>query len=408
MKDISSSSVLEEIDKDHDTSGDHSPWEFEHRTNKGFLLGDPICLSSETLSTVVPFWEAGSISVLSEETALMGSPDLNYVSLINLKKLEESEEDPETVVEDIAFSPDGAILYVVSRDEARQAKVFAWDVSTGNRIHGGLQRLLFSLIPVKEGVILLEKNKMPEMWNVDLSKCIRRWSSLDGITRIIAISEELVACVGRQGDVQILTATANGETVSTIPVLGQRCVVACNSKFHVVTVGRTRHGLFRSLGDGGVEGTLEMSSATSLIWKRDLTNSWCKEKPLPNCIFSPKEEFVVIWGEHLLDGPGVHIIDAASGDTHHILPNSKSVLACKFASDEEFLVYNKVINVLRLFNVKSGDLLSVMDIEEQPCCVAVSLYRHLIMVCFKGLVFKQIKVWSPNVENRGKNRRLVK
>lgn len=407
MKDISSSSVLEEIDQDHDASGDHSPWEFEHRTNKGFLLGDPICISSETLSTVVPFWEAGSISVLSGETALMGSPDLNYVSLINLKKLEESEEDPETVVEDIAFSPDGAILYVISRDEASQAKVFAWDFSTGSRIHGGLQLLLISLIPVKGGVILLEENKMPEMWNVDLSKCIRRWSSLDRITRMIAISEELVACVGRQGGVQILTATSNREAESTIPILGQRCVLACSSKCYVVTVGQTRHGLFRSLGDGRVEGTLEMSSATSLIWKRNLTNPWCKENPLPNCIFSPKEEFVVIWGEHLLEGPGFHIIDAASGDTHHILPNSKNVLACKFVNEEECLVYNKVINVLRLFNVKSGDLLSVMDIEEQPCCVAVSLHQHLIIVCFKGFVFKQIKVWSPNVESRKKNRRLV-
>ena len=407
FKNFFSSSVLEEIDQDRDTSDDHCPWEFEHQTNNGFLLGDPICISSETLSTVVPFWEAGAISVLSGETALMGSPDLNYVSLINLKKLEESEEDPETVVEDIAFSPDGAIFYVVSRDETSQAKVFAWDVSTGSRVRGGLQLLLISLIPVKEGVILLEKNKTPEMWNVDLSKCIRRWSSLGGITRMVAISEELIACVGREGDAKILTATANGEAVSIIPVLGQRCVIACNSKFHVVTVGQKHHALFRNVGDGGVEGTLEMSSATSLIWKRDLTNPWRKEKPLPNCIFSPREEFVVIWGEHLLDGPGVHIIDAASGDTHHILPNSKNVVACKFVSQKECLVYNKVINVLRLFNVKSGDLFSVMDIEEQPCCLAVSPFQHLIIVCFKGFVFKQIKVWSPNVENRGKNMRLV-
>ena len=404
---VSSNGVLEEIDRDgdRDISSDPCPWEFEHRTNNGFLLGDPIYLSGEMLSTVVPFWEVGFISVLNEEAALMGSSDLNCLSLINLKKLKDGGLDSRTVVEDITFSPNGSTLYVVSRDEESQAKVTAWDVSDGNRIRGELQLLLISPIPVKEGVVLLAKNKALELWNVELTERTRHWSTLDGITKLIAISEELIACVGRQGDVNILAATATGEIVSTIQPFGQRCVIACNSKYHLITVGQKHH--FRNFKDGGVEGTLGMSNMTSFIWERDLTLPWCKEKTLPHCIFSPKEEFVVFWGEALVDGPGVHILDAASGATHHTLPNSKNVVACKFVSDEECLVYNKVINVLRLFSVKSGELLSVMDIEERPCCVAVCLDRHLIAVCLKGLVFKQIRVWSPHVRNRRKSERLV-
>ncbi|KAJ7365600.1 hypothetical protein OS493_002302 [Desmophyllum pertusum] len=71
---ISTTVTFEAIDQDRDISNDSCPWEFEHRTNGGFLLGDPIDISSEKLSSVVPFWEAGFISVLNEETALMSSP----------------------------------------------------------------------------------------------------------------------------------------------------------------------------------------------------------------------------------------------------------------------------------------------------------------------------------------------
>ena len=151
-----------------------------------------------------------------------------------------------------------------------------------------------------------------------------------------------------------------------------------------------------------------MSNTTTLIWERDTSIPWCEGyKDLPHCIFSPKETFVVAWGNVLLDGPGVHILDALSGGTHHALPNSKNVVDCKFVSDEECLVYNRGINVLRLFNVRSGDLLTVMDIEERPCCLVVCVAHHLIAICLTGVRFKVLKVWSPQIKDRGKSKRLA-
>ena len=401
---ISTTVTFEAIDQDRDISNDSCPWEFEHRTNGGFLLGDPIDISSKKLSSVVPFWEAGFISVLNEETALMSSPDLNYLSLVNLRKLKESRENSETIVQDIAFSINGETVYVVSNDETSQATVTAWDVSNG-KVQGRLQLPLISLVPARDGVVLMAQNKPPELWNFNLSSCVRRWSALNGITKMIPISDELIACIGRRGDVSIL-ATTGGEIVSTIQPFGQSHVVACNSKFQLITVGEKYH--FRSnFKDGGVEGTLKLSNTTSLIWERDLSQPWCVgDTDLPHCIFSPKEEFVVVWGKALVDGPGVHILDALSGDTHHTLPNSKNVVDCRFVSDEECLVYNRGINVLRLFNVKSGDLLSVMDIEERPCCLAVCLPQHLIAICLTGFRFKLVRVWSPQIKDRRKSNRL--
>ena len=401
--DLSSKAVLEEIDEDQDNSG---PWEFEDRINGGFLLGDPIDISSETLSSVVPFWETGFISVLNEETALMSSPDLNYLSLINLRRLKkDSGEFSETTVQDIAFSIDGQTVYVVSNDETSQAAVSAWDVSN-RTIQGRLELRLISLVPVRDGVVLVAQNKPPQLWNFNLSTCIRCWSTLNGITNLIPISEELIACVGRQAGVNIL-ATTGGEIVSTIQPFDQSQIVACNSKCQLLTFSQKNH--FRpSSKEVWIEGTLGLLNTMTLIWERDASMPWCEgHKDLPHCIFSPNESFVVVWGKVLLDGPGVHVLDALSGGTHHTLPNSKNVVDCKFVCDEECLVYNRGINVLRLFNVRSGDLLTVMDVEERPRCLAVCVTHHLVAICLTGVRFKVLKVWSPEIKDRRKNKRLA-
>ena len=400
---ISSKAVLEEIDEDQDNSG---PWEFEHRINGGFLLGDPIDISNKTLASVVPFWEAGFISVLNEETALMSSPDLNYLSLINLRKLKEnSGESPEATVQEIAISIDGQTVYVVSNDEKSSATVTAWDVSN-RKVQGQLELRLISLVPVRDGIVLVAQNKPPELWNFKLSTCVRCWNTLNGITNLIPISEELIACVGRQGEVNIL-ATTGGEIVSMIQPLDQSQVIACSSKCQLITYGQKSHFQPSSM-EGCIEGTLRLSNTATMIWERDTSLPWCKgNKDLPHCIFSPKETFVVVWGKVLLGSPGVHILDALSGDTHHILPNSRNVVDCKFVCDEECLVYNRGINVLRVFNVRSGDLLTVIDIEERPCCLAVCLPHHLIAICLTGVRFRVFKVWSPQIKDRRKSNRLA-
>ena len=400
---IASKAVLEEIEEDRDNSG---PWEFEHRINGGFLLGDPIDISSKTLSSVVPFWEAGFVSVLNEETALMSSPDLNYLSLINLRRLKEnSGGSPETTVQDIAFSMDGQTVYVVSNDGTGQATVTAWDV-LNRTVQGRLELRLISLVPVRDGVVLVAQNKPPELWNFKLSTCVRCWSALNGITNLIPISEELIACIEGQAQVNIV-ATAGGEIVSTIQTFDQCQVVACNSKCQLITFGQTTY-VRHSSKEGSTEGTLRLSNITTVLWERDVSLPWCEGyKDLPHCIFSPKETFVAVWGKAIIDDPGVHILDALSGDTHHILPNSKNVVDCKFVSDEECLVYNRGINVLRLFNVRSGDLLTVMDIEERPCRLAVCLPCHLIAICLTGVRFRVLKVWSPQIKERRKSKRFA-
>ena len=398
-------SIFERTDQDLESSGESCPWEFEQGVNIRFLLGDLTSLSSEALSTVVPFWEVGMLSVLNEEIALMSSPDLNYLSLINVRNLSENIENSKMIVKEIAFSPNGNRLYVLGEDATRQVTLTVWDTSHGNRMRGRINLFVTSFIPVTQGVVLLAQNKQPHLWNLDVCECIRSWDSLKGITKMISISNELIACVGSQGEVIILEAVANGTILWTGVPMGQRRVIACNSEYHLLTVGPKYQ--IDTMSKSGTEGTLQMSNIGCIVWERDLTLPLCEDHALPHCIFSPKEDLMIVWGEPIIDGPGVHILDSASGNTCRTLPNSKNVVGCQFVGDKEVLVYNKVINVLRMFSVTSGNLLSVMDMEERPKCVAVCLCRNLIAVCFKGFTFKQIQVWLPGTKGTRKCERLV-
>lgn len=102
-----------------------------------------------------------------------------------------------------------------------------------------------------------------------------------------------------------------------------------------------------------------------MIWEWDMFLFCCKGfKDLLYCIFFFKEMFVVVWGKDFFGGFGVYIFDVFLGDIYYIFFNSRNVVDCKFVGDEECFVYNRGINVFCVFNVRLGDLLIVMDIEE--------------------------------------------
>ena len=112
----------------------------------------------------------------------------------------------------IAFSFTGEVIYVVTSRIAT-----AWDVSSENCL-GQVDILLNSCLEacMKEGVLLSTANGCLEMWNFELSNCIRRWPNLVRpmkIAQMIPISEEQVA-LSCENKVIILNTTTS-EIVST-------------------------------------------------------------------------------------------------------------------------------------------------------------------------------------------------
>ena len=387
---------FQEVDQ---ISSDHSPWEFHFGTDNAFLVGDALGNASKQMSRSIRYWEAGFLEQLNDTCALMSNPDLDYLSLINLEKLKEMRKEPDPAVKNIAFSRNGAIVYVRSgRWRGNQATVSAWDCS-GWECKAEKQMWRTSLVPVKEGVVglMTGQDSPPELWDVELSQCKRQWINLEGIRKVLAISDEKVACVG-DGNVFVLSTTSG--VLEKIAYEKEVSIVAINTKTQMITISLTdvcddfgysfKYWIFR---------LLNATTQWQIVW--GIADEDC---PSPLCTFSPKEEFCVMWDIYC-----VHVFNADTGKLHRKLFRKRYVFDCKFVSDKELIVCSKEYrgNFLRMFDVNSGELLNLVEIEEQLFCLGTCLQSLPIAVGLSGSAFKVLRVHLPQAEDNRKSERLV-
>lgn len=358
-----------------------------------FLLGDPIDVSRDKFASVIPFCFVGRICKLGEESVLMGSPDLNYLTVLSVAELKGKGKNPKALVREVSFSLNGERVYVVTKEWQTQTKLSVWDVSR-LELRAQKQAWIISLTPVTDGVLLLTRGNCPELWNCELTVCVRRWSNMTEIRKVIPLSEEQVACVGRYADVTIL-ATSRGDIMSTISVcLQQRRVLACNNNSRDLAVVNEASGCLECLGIGG------LSNTSSLMWQRHMGLLHPEVRPgqFARCVFPSKGDVVVTWNP-LESGCGVHVLDVASGTTvHTLLPGHFDIVDCKIVSDGESLVCCSRVNIVRLFSIRSGHLLTVLNIEERPFCVGACLRKPLIAIGLSGCNFRLLQVRLPRSE----------
>ena len=140
--------------------------------------------------------------------------------------------------------------------------------------------------------------------------------------------------------------------------------------------------------------TLSLWNNNSVIWKR--TTTWMfTECENPHIIFSPRDEFVVTW--NILDfGYGLQILDTETGETLHVFFKLQKdiVVDCKFV-DSETLVCCGKDNFLRLFNVKTGHLLSLLDIGDEPFSLGACLHHPLVAIALEDTKLKFVQVRLP-------------
>jgi len=192
----------------------------------------------------------------------------------------------------------------------------------------------------------------------------------------------------------------SGECVSSIKT-GVHCndyvLVSCNSKNQLLFYTT------EDLDDDFYEGeqltvSLTNKNSFSCVWKRK--EERCDTRSFrPYFMFSPGEEFIVTWGS-FTTGYGVHILDAKTGETKRtFLKDQDDIVDCKFVANFESLVCSSKDNFLRLFNIKSGDLLSVLDIKEQPYCLGACIEKPLVAIGLMGARMKFVHVKLPGVQD---------
>ena len=300
-----------------------------------------------------------------------------------------------------------------------------------------------SIVPTKEGLVLFKNDRVVELWNFDLSECIRSIVKLNSDSSIvysvtlIPVSDELIAfyyspqsresiyirsleeseenenlhddllectpledCTDDCLDFMSTTGVQGGKLVSSLRFTrydewGYLYSISCNSPSNVL-VCRFAGQSWGPIDEGVV--TVSLLNKGSIKWERIADNSYLRDEHM---IFSPKNEFVVTWNT-LDEGQGLHVLDADTGETLHVLLRDQNdIIECKFLNDET-LVCCSGDHFLRLCNVRTGHLLSVLDIGEQPLCLGACLYQPLVAIGLSGTRIKFVHVQLPT-ESKKKN-----
>ena len=274
--------------------------------------------------------------------------------------------DPYSSGLDVHFSVDGDSLYTVEGTRIQRINLVAGDVlSKRIRIK---EFMIFSqslsVVSVKRGVLFRTVSGSLELWNPELSVCMKRWTEFP-VDDVVPVSEERVALKTKNNfddrwEVTILDTTSE-QIVSKIANFEGE-FLACNNKWEVLTIT-----------DGK---SLQLWRENRVLWE---TSSKFNVFGLPSAIFSPTEENVVTYGR-----VGSYVLDAVSGKVIRQLENM-DVDDIKFISNEDCIVGLNYLRALflRLYNVKSGDLLSEIVEGRQLRSLAVCPRKRLVAIGFR-------------------------
>ena len=348
--------------------------------------------------------------MLSEQSVLRVSPHRDIIEMLHPDELrKDSAGVSKTYVLKVALSWNGDTLFVITlKASGNRAALKAWDISSGMFKPG--ERVLkwagsfaefVNLVALRDGVLLQTSDDILELWNFELSECIRSWTDLGYIRKVIPISEERVACEvlfvvkhGIERKVIIVDATREG-ILSTIPIHG--IFVACNSKCHVITSDRSE---------------LQMQCGDVVLWK--ISTPYKAFFIYERGTFSPTEQYCVVGVFKVL-----YVLDVVLGKTLRTLqPGTHEhwnpvALGCGFVSDEECVAFFKDEfddtrgNFLQLFNIKSGDLLSEITFESAVYDLAACPRERLIAIYFyePDFNFKVLQVKLPGDKHNRKSKR---
>ena len=363
---------------------------FLSSTNCRFLFGDLITSAERR------FFNHLTI-VLDEKRLLRCLWD--KVEMVDTEDVKKSGQGELTEATEIALSLDGQTVYVASKKS-----VTAWHAFSG-KLKAEINRVTFSpfcssLCSVRGGVLIVTLGEtlfetLVEFWDYDLSKCIKIWTNLPVVKQLIPISEERVAVVS-ECEVKVLD-TNSGEFESTIPVLQGR-VLACSRRCQLLTISTTYlRKLFPSPSDA--IHSLQLFDGTTVVWKKEGIKSWLHGD---SAIFSPMGQFLVVTTAGIMS-----FLDAETGSTLRTLSLFSGWRNCKFISDDKCIIHGPDF-IFQLSNVKSGEILSAIDVEHCVTCFTACPVNRLFAIGLRNSTpnFKVIRVYIPQGEDSGNGKKV--
>ncbi|XP_068702274.1 uncharacterized protein [Montipora foliosa] len=360
--------------------------ELESHGIGGFLLGDPLSL---------PDLDFYSVVVLNSHSLLRNRMGKRFIKMVYRNP---PTKNPESrYFDSLLFSLTGESVYatvtVFNASGRIPKRIMAYDVLNGE-VKGQKEferNITRDFVALKEGILIATKITL-ELWNFDLSVCVRRWKF--GADALFTISDDQVACIRFETRDGIILDVVGGEIVEAFK-LPPGELLAWHKDLQ----------LFASTDKKEIE--LKQLGKTEPLWDFFVGPRFyaCDEM----ASFSPEGQFI------LINWLRAHkcVLDTVSGKVRLKLRHDDLSCYCKFISDEECVCLKTAgyspVSLLQLFNVRSGDLLAVMDFcDNGPHCLATFPRSSLIAIgSDQGLEI--IKVKYPGEEtlsSEAKKRKL--
>ena len=361
----------------------------------------------------------GFCFMLLKDLAVVGSPTVNYLTMLDITRPLQDEEMSRTAQTAFSAVNGSTRLYTtiaicnhsaeMETDESRLVTFTMRDANNAREVkqeksfQHSSRRVENGILTVtvtyngETGVLLQTDSKTLEVWNSDLSQGLNSITMMGEIERLIPVSQDLVGCVlctpkfSSEGQHELTIALFD---VSAWKVVFERNLsgkpelksIACSLQRDVVFCAENdarKREMFFYRGEANVP-----------IWKEDdIYQGGCNWRH-PHCVFSPQGDILVTWNT-LNDGYGLHALSAKTGMRKHVfLENCHDIADSKFLNDGETMVCYRNESNVRLFSVTSGEVLAVLDIGERPTCIGCSPVEPRIAV---GLRFGNVIVIRAHV-----------
>ena len=332
--------------------------------------------------TFVWFWpNALAYILIGDESVLISSGPSNAMHIFSIKSLLDEEEQPDNSKGVFStISPNGDFAYL---NNTCTQKLTIHNLESNTKFcHVFQNRSVLDIPVVRDGVILFNEKRTPELWNNDVTQCLATFDVLVGMKKCLPVSDEVIACAYDSYVTffnvftkKIESKTSFNEKVWT--------VYACSIKYHVLAA--------------------KIESSEFSLWKNGVkVDGW--EKVLGGntsrrCIccpqFSPQGSRLALFSDEIKK---IFILDVVSLSFVAQVPlygPSNHNLRFKFFDDEN-LVCGSTNHILYFINVDRGEIITCLDMGNIPIPIDVSRKQSIV---FAGVYYSErfelIKVCLP-------------
>ena len=318
--------------------------------------------------------------LIGDESILIYSGRSNAMHIFSIKSLVEQEEEPDkSTLVFSTISPNGDFAYL-NNTRAKKLTIHNLELNT-KCCHVFQNGRVLGIPAVRDGVILYDENRTPELWNNDVTQCLATFDVLVGMKKCLPVSDEVIACVydSYVTFFNAFTKKIESETSFSEKVLN---VHACSIQYHVLAeIKLVEFSLWKNgVKVDGWENVFRANTSVPFIFVAE---------------FSPQGSRLALFGEI----NKIFIFDVVSLSCVAlqvpIYEPSDDIPRLKFFDDEN-LVCGSTNHILYFISVDRGEIITCLDMGNIPSSIDVSRKRSIVCAGIDGSErFELIKVCLP-------------